>query len=135
MTQLRDREAKRAYDAARYLANREARREQNRAYYAANRGRLRERNKRWRAANKERALLLNRRSTGLPEPDRPAPATCECCGGPPGRKALSLDHCHSTGRFRGWLCSRCNTGIGALGDSESGLLAALNYLRRTKEAS
>lgn len=25
---------------------------------------------------------------------------------------LNFDHDHSTGEFRGWLCTRCNTGLG-----------------------
>src|SRR5580704_16633118 len=60
------------------------------------------------------------------------PAVCECCGSPQtGRKkVLSIDHCHSTGELRGWLCHRCNTGIGMLGDDASGLRRALAYLER-----
>jgi hypothetical protein len=72
----------------------------------------------------------NRRYLGYPEPTRPCPDVCECCSGPfTGKKGPHLDHDHQTGRFRGWLCSRCNLGIGALGDTESGVSNALKYLR------
>jgi hypothetical protein len=27
---------------------------------------------------------------------------------------LDLDHCHDTGRFRGWLCYSCNGAIGKI---------------------
>ena len=40
-----------------------------------------------------------------------------------------LDHCHDTGKFRGWLCHHCNTGLGALGDSIERVKNALNYLK------
>ena len=45
------------------------------------------------------------------------------------RSSLAVDHCHETGKIRGLLCFKCNTGIGALGDSVEGLERALAYLR------
>lgn len=41
---------------------------------------------------------------------------------------LCVDHCHKTGIVRGLLCSRCNAGVGMLGDSAEGLEVALGYL-------
>ena len=54
---------------------------------------------------------------------------CQCCGCE--RRKLVLDHCHTTGIFRGWLCQRCNTAIGMLGDTEEALRKALTYLVRS----
>lgn len=75
-----------------------------------------------------------RRAKGYPTPTRPMPERCECCGGlPTGRgddPVLNLDHDHKTGKFRGWLCTRCNLGIGLLDDSQKGLVFALMYIRR-----
>jgi hypothetical protein len=85
-------------------------------------------------ANKEKLRAKNRRLRGIPEPTRPEPATCENCSQPSARPHLDVDHDHETGGFRGWLCSNCNTGIGKLGDNETGLLRALDYLRRAKVA-
>lgn len=45
-------------------------------------------------------------------------------------KSLVFDHCHDTGRFRGYLCDPCNRSIGVLGDDVDGLLRAINYLNR-----
>lgn len=73
-----------------------------------------------------------RKKNGIQEPTRPAPIVCECCGRAPGKKALSLDHCHETGVFRGWLCGKCNTGIGSLGDTLDAIDRARDYLLRAK---
>lgn len=42
------------------------------------------------------------------------------------------DHDHITGRFRGVLCSRCNSAIAALGDDVVGLRRAATYLEDIK---
>lgn len=42
---------------------------------------------------------------------------------------LVIDHNHTTGAVRGLLCSRCNTGIGQLGDSVDLLEKAIQYLK------
>ena len=41
---------------------------------------------------------------------------------------LAIDHDHETGEIRGLLCFQCNTGIGKLGDDESRIWSAYNYL-------
>jgi Recombination endonuclease VII len=72
------------------------------------------------------------KSRGLPEPTRPRPEFCESCGGPPnGNGVLHLDHCHETGKFRGWLCATCNMGLGKLGDNIAGVLNIVGYLDRS----
>jgi hypothetical protein len=87
-----------------------------------------QRQKNWYHNNKERAAAINRKSQGVPEATRPKPEICECCGKPPTARGFNRDHCHITGKFRGWLCDNCNTGIGKLGDNKEGLQKALNYL-------
>lgn len=105
----------------------------SRAYNVRNRARRAAYSRQWRAANLERARLRTWEYRGLPAPTRERPASCECCKKPPTAKMeLALDHDHETGEFRGWLCVRCNTGIGALGDDIAGLLNGIEYLRKPR---
>jgi hypothetical protein len=46
----------------------------------------------------------------------------------PCRRALSLDHNHTTNQIRGLLCARCNRGLGFFDDSAELLLKAKEYL-------
>lgn len=59
---------------------------------------------------------------------RPRPAVCEVCKQPPGKKALAFDHNHTTGKFRGWLCTKCNTAIGQTNDNPKLLRKLVTYL-------
>tara|TARA_R110002020_G_scaffold387255_3_gene597952 strand:+ start:652 stop:1104 length:453 start_codon:yes stop_codon:yes gene_type:complete len=45
-------------------------------------------------------------------------------------RAFSLDHNHDTGKFRGWLCHNCNTGLGLFKDDLVALQGAINYLKK-----
>ena len=69
-----------------------------------------------------------RRWLGYPEPTRPQPKRCECCSKSISR--LCLDHDHTTKKFRGWLCNKCNRGLGYLGDTVSAIRLAVRYLER-----
>lgn len=42
--------------------------------------------------------------------------------------ALSVDHCHETGKIRGLLCNSCNRALGKFKDSVQHLTAAIRYL-------
>lgn len=56
---------------------------------------------------------------------------CEICGKPADEeryKKLCLDHCHETGRPRGLLCVKCNSGLGMFRDKTELLLSAVKYL-------
>jgi hypothetical protein len=45
-------------------------------------------------------------------------------------RRYALDHDHQTGAIRGWLCVRCNTGIGSFGDNPELLRAAALYIEK-----
>lgn len=55
---------------------------------------------------------------------------CALCGA--SGKDLEVDHDHHTGEIRGMLCSKCNMGIGLLGDTEEGVASALRYLKKSR---
>lgn len=56
---------------------------------------------------------------------------CKICGRHQGdfAEALSVDHCHATGKVRGLLCGSCNRAIGLLGDDQFIAEQAAQYLR------
>lgn len=88
--------------------------------------------RRYHKEHQVRLLARARKRKGKPEPTRPCPTTCECCGrdASASKRRLALDHCHATGVFRGWLCGNCNLAIGLLGDGAEGVSRALEYLKR-----
>lgn len=106
---------------------------------------IRDAQTRWRIANPEadrRKYLLRKFNITLEEYNElldKQGGVCAICGdeervirrAKSGKEMLAVDHCHDTGKIRGLLCFKCNTGIGALGDSVEGLERALSYLRRT----
>jgi hypothetical protein len=55
---------------------------------------------------------------------------CAICGGEPKfpKVRLCVDHCHTTGLFRGLLCGHCNTALGLFKDDISSLKNAIRYL-------
>lgn len=52
---------------------------------------------------------------------------CACCNRK-SKRTLHLDHCHETGRLRGFVCSGCNLAIGLIGENASALSAAARYV-------
>ena len=148
MRQLADMTAAASEDAARrrvaarayYVANRERCLAYGRKYYAANAKKVCKRAMQWQRDNPERRDAYKRKwrygTDGLAmlagQDGRCGVCRCEFA---PGRGARSkhLDHSHETGFVRGWLCKRCNVGLGHFGDSRSLLLAAAEYLRRADQ--
>jgi len=47
------------------------------------------------------------------------------------KKAFCLDHDHTTGKFRGWLCHDCNRALGQFHDNITILENAIQYLRKS----
>lgn len=57
---------------------------------------------------------------------------CECCNVSVSRTKAYIDHCHTTGKVRGLLCQKCNSGLGLLGDNIEGVLQMVKYLEKAK---
>lgn len=60
---------------------------------------------------------------------RPKPEQCEICG---AFGKIVFDHNHKTGKFRGWICYRCNTALGLVRDSKNILDMLIDYLDENK---
>jgi hypothetical protein len=60
---------------------------------------------------------------------RRAGGVCEICK-EPFKGNPYIDHNHQTGKIRGLLCNKCNTGLGMFHDSLPNLTSAINYLER-----
>lgn len=83
----------------------------------------------WRAANKEKAQAHTRKASrkrrGMVDPTgETKTGPCEICG---LDKPLHLDHSHTTGKIRGWLCFVCNTRLAKIEDA-NWLSKATKYL-------
>ena len=66
---------------------------------------------------------------------RPKPSNCEVCGidGKELKKGICYDHDHKTGKFRGWICARCNSTLGFVGDNYEILINLAEYLKRNTD--
>lgn len=82
----------------------------------------------WRA-NKEKALRSSRkRKYNLTDEQLDnLPQSCEICG---STKRLCVDHNHITGKYRGVLCSYCNSMLGHWNDKPEIFVKAIKYLNR-----
>jgi ERCC4-type nuclease len=60
---------------------------------------------------------------------------CAICGKNQSelKKALGVDHNHTTGKIRGLLCFNCNITIGKFNDDINMLILATNYLKEYEE--
>lgn len=137
---------KRGHTAEQYVVNRkcvECQRQEMQERYWENPERMRKRALEFakNPANREKILARSRRykktkpSTFFVnkrremEAGRPRPDVCEICANPNQiSKPIYWDHCHTTGKFRGWICHRCNTILAKVDDNPEVLRKMADYL-------
>lgn len=135
------REARNAYHREYIKNNREARLETQRRYREKNRDELRAAHHAYirddngkpnaKYLHKKKRIIEMRAIDRETLAGRPRPLACEVCGGPPSdKRGMTFDHCHTTGRFRGWLCRNCNLALGYVRDNSQLLRALADYLDR-----
>lgn len=129
-------EASRAY----WVANRERINAQRRRRYQESPDALLTKNQKWRVVNqpkitsRRRLKVFGTDGEQMYAAQQGRCAICDVVMERKGRRRYSahLDHDHGTGRVRGWLCSRCNLGIGGFEDDATLLQKAVNYLKAYK---
>ncbi len=57
---------------------------------------------------------------------RAKPSKCEVCK--EFHIRIVWDHCHASGKFRGWICDRCNRVLGLVYDNQATLKKLARYL-------
>ena len=115
------------------------RRAYQKEYYKLNAEKLKQSSKQYRIDNKEAVKICRAKTSkkyriqkeydiSIEEYNKcmSTSSTCSICN---STNNLVYDHNHTTMKFRGVLCSRCNVAIGILGDSEELLVKALQYIR------
>lgn len=133
-----------------YAKNVERMREYNSNYRRKHPERVKSQQKKWRENNPAKvlenarkynnahkdkiAIRLLRKTFGTEVVDSAPtkPEICDVCGRTPTNKGLHFDHCHKTGKFRGWLCHHCNIGLGNAKDDPAICRAWADYLERNK---
>lgn len=140
---LKNRDERLEYQRKWYRENKERHLERGREWNRRNPEKVREANRKWRVNNpdykaawrasrsetdKRAQSLATRYGFGMARARElltSLPEGCEICG---AKEKLCYDHCHASGEHRGWLCDRCNTGLGNFRDTPEFLKLAAAYL-------
>lgn len=94
----------------------------------------REKKREWEAKNPESRVATQRKTKlGISREEQEAlfasqNAQCAICGDEIDFVKSHLDHCHATGKVRGFLCHWCNHILGNAKDDPARLEAAIIYL-------
>lgn len=98
--------------------------EKKRAYYLKHREKFIRRAVDYNKNNKDRRNKLTRERREKARLARTK--ECPICK---NIRPLTWDHCHVTGKERGWICSQCNVILGMAQDNVKTLENAIEYLK------
>jgi len=126
------------YSKEYYTKNAKERRAYNKQYAEKNREELRIKGLEYYKNNKEKhrnSTLKVKYGISLEEYNvlfEKQEYKCAICGIEKSEngKTLHCDHNHKTGKVRGLLCFKCNTGLGNFNDNVEVLLKAISYLNK-----
>lgn len=130
----------------RYASDPESGREETRKWREKNKSKMSEYNRKWHGKQDrfKVALQCSKRaakkggyvpcSATREEIESAFTGRCAVCGVPELEcsKKLVMDHSHEDGFFRGWVCRKCNSGLGFFNDNEELISLALLYLTSSK---
>jgi hypothetical protein len=116
--------------------NKEVLKEKGKLYYLNNTEKQNAYNKQWRLNNQNKVKNKNlsyKYGISIEDYNKLFEQQEGCCAicdkhQQEFKKALSVDHCHDTGKVRGLLCQHCNSVLGLSKDNIEVLQAAINYL-------
>ena len=126
----KDLEAKRAYQKAYHQAHRDKKNAFSRQFYAEHRDELRGKGRLYRAKHRQKYReygVMWKLKKLEKDAGQVCPKQCEICDRTQ-LKRLSFDHDHETGKFRGWVCYKCNTVLGLVDDDPRMLQKIINFL-------
>lgn len=127
-----------------YIENKIKANERSHSWYIKNVDKVNEYNRQWRARNPEKAKLSHRKSClkrnyeiTIEEYNqlwKLQNGLCSICNLPEKNKinCLVVDHNHTTGKIRGLLCNKCNTGLGMFEENYINIVNASNYINKWK---
>lgn len=116
-----NRESQKAYLAKWYAGNQD----KVKAYRQQNKARIRERTRQW-ALKTKFGLTVEDFDRMLASQSN----ACAVCQTVAPKTGWHIDHCHSTGKVRGILCTNCNPMLGFAKDNTDTLKAAIRYLEK-----
>lgn len=99
-------------------------------YYQKNAEARRAYSKEYKKKNPEKIRAANyyHRYNGQVKPED-IPIQCQICK--KEKRKIHVDHCHKTGKVRGFLCPSCNISLGMAQDDPSILIRMAEYLRNS----